>query len=76
MEVNESKWFLQLRIKKGLSQTDLGSIIGVSQPTIAEIEKGGRRLRLKEFLTLANELNLTYTDLPLSLQSCFQSKEL
>ena len=63
-DFNESTWFLQLRRKKHFSQSAFGELLGLSQPTIADIESGTRKVRLHEFLALVGKLDLKYDEYP------------
>lgn len=49
-----SERFKELRLKKGLSQTEMGQVLGVTQTTIAAYEKGDRRPRQQRMLRAAD----------------------
>lgn len=53
----------QLRENAGLTQEDLGKLIGVTQHCISQIESGGRRGAVKTMKKIADVLGVTVTDL-------------
>ena len=44
----------ELRESKGLSQSDLASYLGISQPLLSQIESGNRNLNLSLFAKVMN----------------------
>lgn len=53
----------QIRESQGLSQEELGAHLGVSQPTVSRIEKGGRALTVDELGRVAELLKTTAIEL-------------
>ena len=51
------------RENKGLSQEELGSIIGISNRHLSKIETGAKNPSLELILNIANVLNITADDL-------------
>ncbi len=49
----------QLRNIKGLSQEELSKIIGISRPSLAQIEQGNRSIKVDELKKMAEILNLS-----------------
>ncbi len=45
------------RRKRGLSQADLGALVGTTQSAIARLESGGRPPRIDTLLRIANALD-------------------
>lgn len=56
-----------LRKAKGMSQQKLAELLGISRPTISQIENGDRKVRVEELKRLADIFN-TSTDSLLNLQ--------
>lgn len=50
-----------LRLKKGLSQTTLAQLSGLSLPSISKIERGEFNLTLADFLALGHSLQTQIT---------------
>jgi transcriptional regulator with XRE-family HTH domain len=46
-----------LRQSRGMSKTDFAKLLGVSRPTVYEIESGMRRMFADEILILSKEFN-------------------
>lgn len=57
--VTFGKRLAQSRQKQGLSQTQLGEILGFSQQTITALEKGRRRVPVSALLPLAKTLGMS-----------------
>lgn len=53
----------EIRIKKGISQLELATLIGAGQSTIAGIETGARGASLKTLQKIANVLNVPLLEL-------------
>lgn len=53
----------EMRVKKGLTQRQLGDLIGVSYRTIYQYEAGRREPSLKVLRALANALNCKIDDI-------------
>lgn len=53
----------QARLDKGLSQTELAKIIGVSRQTINMIENGGYNPTVELCIRICKELGVTLNDL-------------
>ena len=53
----------QARLDKGLSQTELAKIIGVSRQTINMIENGGYNPTVELCIHICKELGVTLNDL-------------
>ena len=51
----------QLRIGKGLTQTEMAEIVGVPQSTISKIESGNRRLDILELRNVCLSLEISLT---------------
>jgi transcriptional regulator with XRE-family HTH domain len=51
---------VRYRVEHGLSQTDLGAKLGVSQPYIAKLESGDRAPSLSTLARLAQRLGLEF----------------
>lgn len=51
------------RENKGLSQEELGSIIGISNRHLSKVETGAKNPSLELILNIANALNITADDL-------------
>ena len=51
---------VRYRVEHGLSQTDLGAKLGVSQPYIAKLESGDRAPSLSSLARLAQRLGLEF----------------
>lgn len=52
----------QIRKKRGLSQSELGSLVGLKQTTIAQYENGSRKPNIVIAKKLANVLDMTLDD--------------
>jgi transcriptional regulator with XRE-family HTH domain len=52
-----------LRVKRGLSQTALGKVLGVSFQQIQKFERGAHRMRVSQLWRLADGLGVPVTDL-------------
>lgn len=50
MTINRLKW---LRLKKGLSQKELASLLGVSQNKISQLEQGTLKIGIEKLYKLA-----------------------
>ena len=62
-----------IRTKKGISQDDLAKEIGLSRPSIANIEKGKQRPSIFTLMQICNLLGVgLYELLPLSSQENFE----
>ena len=48
----------ELRINKGLNQTDIANILGIRQQTYSTYEKGGSDIPTRHLVTLANFYNV------------------
>lgn len=57
----------QLRVKKGLSQIELGNKVGLKQTTISQYENGSRKPPLPMAKKLADALEVTLDDIFCSL---------
>lgn len=53
----------RLREQKGLTQSKLAEMVGVSQPTINDYEKGKKQPVISTAVDLARELNTTCEEL-------------
>lgn len=53
----------RLRVSRGLTQTDIAGLAGVSPSAISQVESGQRGLNLDTLLTLAAALNVSIDDL-------------
>lgn len=51
------------RDKKGVSQRELGGVLGLDQSAISKIERGNRNLDLYEFILLCDYLEIELKDL-------------
>lgn len=49
---------VRLRRKRGISQQELGEVIGLDQSTVSRIEKGERGLAVAELADIAERLNV------------------
>ena len=58
-----SKNFYNLRIQKGYSQNDIAMLIGVSRPTITNIEHAKHDCMLTTYLKIAKALDCDIIDL-------------
>jgi HTH-type transcriptional regulator, repressor for puuD len=52
----------ELRTEVGLSTTELGKLIGMSQSAISKLENGQRRIDLETLESICNALNKTFAD--------------
>ena len=59
--INIGRRIRQLRIEKGLSQSQLGDLVNVKQPHIARIEKGTAAVRLDLIAEIADALGMELT---------------
>jgi transcriptional regulator with XRE-family HTH domain len=48
----------ELRVREGITQTELGKRMGTSQVFIARCESGSRRVDISEFIEIARALGL------------------
>ena len=53
----------ELRLKKGVSQTEVGDVIGVCRSAICQYEKGVRLPNAEDLVKLANYFNVSVDDL-------------
>jgi transcriptional regulator with XRE-family HTH domain len=53
----------ELRTRAGLSQEDLGKVLGHSHAAISYIEKGKTEITLKDLFIIANTLKITVAEL-------------
>ena len=53
----------QLRNIKGLSQEELSKSIGVSRPSLAQIEQGNRSVKVDELKKMAEILNFSMDEI-------------
>lgn len=53
----------RIRLSKGLSQTDLGEMIGVNQATIARAESMDKTAKLITYIKCADALNVSLSDI-------------
>lgn len=61
-----------IRIQKGLSGTELGKLIGVSQQQISRYERGYNTLSLSDFAFILSVMNVSLLDF-ISYSSFFKS---
>jgi transcriptional regulator with XRE-family HTH domain len=52
-----------LRVRRGLSQTALGEVLGVSSQQIQKYERGAHRLRVSQLRRLAEALAVSVAEL-------------
>lgn len=57
-----AKFIKEARLKKGLSQSDLASKLGISRPSYIAIEQGKRELTMGEFEKLSSVLNVSFEE--------------
>src|SRR3990167_8474063 len=62
MVTKYAKFIKEARLKKGLSQSDLASRLGISRPSYIAIEQGKRELTMGEFEKLSNILNVSFEE--------------
>lgn len=71
-EVRFSKNVAIVRQARGLSQGELGALVGMGRSAIQAVEGGGRRIRLGEACDLADALGVTLNELigdqPITIQ--------
>ena len=53
----------EVLLQRGINQSNLSNISGVSQPTINRFLKGSTEIQLTNLLSLLNSLNLSISDL-------------
>ena len=57
-----AKFIKEARLKKGFSQSDLASKLGISRPSYIAIEQGKRELTMGEFEKLSSILNVSFEE--------------
>jgi transcriptional regulator with XRE-family HTH domain len=57
-----SKFIKEVRLRKGLSQSDLALKLGISRPSYIAIEQGKRELTMGEFDKLSSILNVSFEE--------------
>ena len=62
MSIKYAKFIRDARLKKGISQFDLASKIGISRPSYIAIEQGKRELTMGEFEKLSSVLNVSFEE--------------
>src|SRR3990167_9085202 len=62
MSIKYAKFIIDARLKKGISQFDLASKIGISRPSYIAIEQGKRELTMGEFEKLSSVLNVSFEE--------------
>lgn len=66
--------FFKMRRKLGLSQQEMGEIIGKSQQWVSEIERGTYLPKAKDILALCYQLGIEPDDLGVRIQHLTASK--
>jgi len=62
MTTKYAKFVKEARIKKGLSQAEVATKLGMSRPSYISIEQGKRELTMGEFEKLADLLNVSFEE--------------
>jgi len=61
--VNFGKRIKELRIEKGMSQMDVGAVIGIDRENIRKYEKGLQEPKLSTILKFAEVFNVSFNEL-------------
>lgn len=65
-----------LRLKAGLTQTEVAERLGVTQSNVSDVERGSRRLDLIELRDLARICGTTLPDVVAELESRLRKKRI
>jgi len=66
-------WMTAMREAKGLSQESVAVQLGKDQPQVSRLERGQRRISLREFLEWADAVGLTWDEIEAGVRHAWEA---